>query len=218
MLTEIQRFAIANARRGDFALLDAMELDHRIRTGQCHVGFLQGGRLRLFGQVAGGLGCFECGGEGSFTCMDCAGKAIVECPDCEGRKQLDCLDCDGKGCAACDAGKVPCEECDGVGNIDCEECSGAGRLDCDDCGGAGELHFDDMTAEVTITDFDGRVVWRSDSDSDSHDPSDGMEARDRAWAGSILSNYHKALREAAEAAAEAAKPPRGQQSLIPETH
>lgn len=208
MLTELQRDAIARARAGDFDLLDAMELQHRIDTRQCAVGYLLGGRLRLLGQADHDLDCGECEG-GRVDCPECEGEGDFDCETCRTRGKVVCLDCDGDGCAACaDTGTVRCEECDGKGTHDCIECKACGTVACDECGGAGHLDFDCIDRGRIIVNLDGDVIH--DDDHDATDPTLQARTVDAAWCRQVMAAYEsgkRAAREAAEAQAEAAKPP-----------
>lgn len=119
-LTVIQRDAIARAKQGDFGLLDAMELQHRMETRQVLGGYLIGGRLRYFetGNHSGGI--------------------------VYGRK---------------------------------------------------------------VIDMDGLVIFRGHPGDYDNDPSDGCTPVEKAWCTEIIDAYRKSKAEAAEAQAEAAKPP-----------
>ena len=209
MLTELQRDAIAQARHGNFGLLDAMELKHRIDTRQCDVGFLHGGRLRLLGKVSGsgGLICEECGGDGTNDCPECDGSGKDECGECSARGTLTCTECEGDGCEACDEGRMPCEDCNSTGWVACENCHGKKLVACDNCGGDGSIDYDEMDAERTVRNLDGDVVFSGET-CDDDDPTAVMRTVDRHWADKILRDYHKAKADAAEAAnaADSARP------------
>src|SRR5690606_7267109 len=98
---QIQTDAIAKARRGDYTLLDAMELDARLKEPDVICGYRIGGRLRLLGMGADAdTACHECDGSGTCACPE------VDCID-------GCVDCDN--CADDPDGLVLHEACGGKG-------------------------------------------------------------------------------------------------------
>lgn len=211
-LTQIQTDAIARARRGDYSLLDAMELHHRITEGRAAYGHLVGGRLRL---VAYGdpeeNPCGECGADGTVECnaVGCD-DGDIDCKACAGTVDHTIAHeaCGGEGCddPACIGGQVECDICDGTGLRECTECHGDGFVDCPHCDGEAELppeRFENLRVE----NLDGRVLWSEHDDPDKPDDPWGWKGRrDRAWAESILAAYHKERSEGTGAPAAPSAP------------
>lgn len=199
-LTQIQRDAIAKARRGDYSLLDAIELDHRIgHDGALH-GYLVGGRLRLiaYGDAIDGS-CPHCD-DGKAECTACD-NGFVDCATC--KEDPDNLvpheACAGQGCEQCHEGKVNCPDCKGHGDTRCETCLGDEWVDCPECDGTGEGAAEEFE-NLRITNLDGRVLWREDDPADPPHPTNWKGKVGRDWTRSILAAYHKELSDAAEAA------------------
>ena len=214
-LTRIQQDAIAKARRGDYSLLDAMELKHRLdHDGACH-GYLVGGRLRL---IAYGNGlpydCNDCEGEGTVDCQECD-DGRVDCDLCDADHTIEHVDCKGDGCAACQSGRIECDACAGVGSTLCDDCKGDSYVTCGNCEGEGEFppnEFEDLRVE----NLDGRVLWREDDPAEPAHPCGWQGEVTRQWAETILDAYDHELRAAAKAAAVPAGPA-GQTNIAMET-
>lgn len=217
-LTTIQQDAIAKARRGDFSLLDAMELKHRIDEDQAAHGYLVGGRLRL---IAYGCPqdnpCLACTGEGKHECH-AAGcdDGDIECDQCKGTEDHTTphAACGGEGCdePGCVAGQVDCDKCGQTGLLTCPECRGDGVVECGNCEGEGDFP-PDVWEDLRVENLDGRVVWRED-DPDEPDHPTGWEGQvDRTWAETILAAYQKELRAAAKSAAVPADDTAGQTTI-----
>jgi hypothetical protein len=194
-LTQIQQDAIARAKQGNFALLDAMELEHRLKENRdvC-CGWLVGGRLRMFslGYSSESV-CFECDGEGDRDCHECDGDGQADCDDCrkEDAHQIQHAECGGGGCADCDKGKVDCPTCEATGTTKCDECNGHGTLECQDCDGSGSGYGDDEYEEQSVVNMDGTVLWNQGDDAP--DPTHGCKLVDRSWARQVLADYQKEI-------------------------
>lgn len=214
-LTQIQQDAIAKARRGDYALLDAMELKHRIEHDGALHGYLVGGRLRLiaYGEALNGC-CDECD-DGKVECTKCE-DGFIDCETCKGDDDhlVPHEACGGKGCDGCHDGRVNCQDCKGHGDVRCDECLGDEYVDCEDCDGTGNgepTEFEDLR----ITNLDGRVLWREDDRTEPDHPTGWEGQVDRAWADAVLADYQNeqtaGLTTATPAGANA-----GQTSMLPE--
>lgn len=219
-LTQIQTDAIAKARRGDFSLLDAMELEARLKAFEVAGGYLQGGRLRMLAVAdEEAAACCICASDGSVTCTaDGCDEGSIDCTTCAPADDgfIEHEACAGKGCDAeeCVDGWVQCPDCAGNGGVDCTECEGEGRVKCEDCDGSGDVDLDVFDPDEVV-DLNGKALWRRDTDAP--DPTDDCEFVGRNWCRKILDAYDAELAEAAKAAAEADRGRYGQTTLIPET-
>lgn len=204
-LTQIQRDAIAKARRGDYSLLDAMELQHRMDEGGAAHGYLVGGRLRLiaYGDPEDNP-CGNCLGEGTVECTATGcDDGDIDCIDCAGTPDhtIPHVSCGGEGCddPACIEGEVECTTCRGTGLVTCEECQGDGHVECGNCDGEGDLP-PEVFYSLRVENLDGRVLWREDDPADPDHPTGWEGEVRRDWAEDILAAYRKELSDAAEAA------------------
>lgn len=214
-LTKIQADAIARAKRGDFGLLDAMELEARLKEPGVACGFRIGNRLRMLGIADDEeAACGACDGDGTTACEDCA-DGYVSCPKCDDNDDHLIVheSCEGKGCADCDNGKEECPTCEGTGDLECETCGGDGHNECDECSGDGVSRDPWVCQELLteVVDLDGRQLWQAGDDKP--DPSEGLEPIGKAWVEKMLAAYEKDCRDEAEAAA-AAREQRVQTSLL----
>jgi hypothetical protein len=213
-LTQLQTDAIVLAKRGDFALLDAMELEHRLKNDHDVVcGYLVGGRLRLFslGNRENCL-CENCDGTCDIECSECKGGTI-DCEECADDDDhcVKCTACEGEGCGECVDGKLACPECTGTGVVDCEVCDGVGTQECEDCEGTGLGEFDPHCNEHDVVNLDGRVVWSQGDDAPN--PTEGARQVGRSWADSVMTPYHAKQKEQAATPAQPIQTP-----LIPENY
>jgi hypothetical protein len=217
-LTQIQQDAIAKARRGDYSLLDAMELEARLKEPGIAVGYRIGGRLRMLGLAADDedCGCSTCMDEGTVTCGETGcDEGFVDCTTCADDPDhlVTCKDCEGKGCDNCEEGKLDCPDCEGTGDVECPVCLGDGHVDCADCDGDG-IDRDPWTRQVeAVINLNGQRLWTRSSDAP--DPTEELEPIALAWAEKILADYRKELATAAQAAPAGTRA--GQTSMLPET-
>lgn len=194
-MTQIQRDALARARRGDFELADAIELEARIKHnafGGDIVGGYRAHRLMALGEgVQEYDNCSGCDGKGEIQCEACDKDGLVECSLCQGQGEVP-----GPLGAA-----TECPNCAGTTETECAECAGDHFVECDDCAGDGDVPG--ITHITRVVDLNGRVLWDQEGGGDEENPEPGnLVGID--WAEAVIRKYNEAAAEGAATTTEEA--------------
>lgn len=187
-MTRIQRDALARARRGDFELADAIELEARINGSPWDGDIVGGYRTHRLTALAEGelddVGCDNCARQGDYTCSDCEGTELIDCTECKTTGEV----------VGPLGAMLECPKCAGTLEIECETCFD-GKVVCGQCEGAGTVPGDPEI--YRIVDLNGCELWEDETGSDA--PPDLGRWVGVEWAQGVIRKYHE--QAAAEGAA-----------------